>query len=79
MLDLFMPYKLRLVLQGHLHFYESISVYDRVHFITGGAVSARWWDTDPQDPLQEGFVLLRTKGDDVDWEYVEYSWTSPGN
>jgi 3',5'-cyclic AMP phosphodiesterase CpdA len=76
-LDLFMPYKLRLVLQGHLHYYESISIYDRVHFVTAGAVSARWWNTREADPLQEGFLLVHTKGDQVSWEYVDYHWTSP--
>ena len=76
-LDLFMPYKLRLVLQGHLHYYESISVYDRVHFVTAGAVSARWWNTRKEDPLQEGFLLVHTKGDQANWEYVDYHWTSP--
>ncbi|MFC2124814.1 metallophosphoesterase family protein [Bacteroidota bacterium] len=70
---LFYEYNLKLVLQGHLHFLEDIYVDNKVHFITGGAVSASWWNG-PRGAVEEGFLLLRIKGEEVDWEYVDYGW-----
>ncbi|MCR4416482.1 MAG: metallophosphoesterase [Ignavibacteria bacterium] len=72
-LDLFKRHNLRLVLQGHLHFYEDINIQNRIRFITGGAVSARWW-TGPNEGLEEGFVLLRIKGNQISAEYIDYGW-----
>jgi hypothetical protein len=63
---------LKLVLQGHQHYYEDLLV-DGVHFITGGAVSASWWDG-PLGPLEEGFVMIRVYGDKFRTEYVDYGW-----
>ncbi|MCP4311225.1 MAG: metallophosphoesterase [Bacteroidetes bacterium] len=74
-LRLFLDHNLRLVLQGHLHFIEDIFVQNQVHFITGGAVCGRWWNSKPESLPQEGFMLLHLKGEEVDWEYVDYGWT----
>jgi len=71
-IDLFAGYNLKLVLQGHLHTVEDISI-DGIHFITGGAVSAGWW-RGPNRGFEEGFVLVEVKGDEFDWEYVDYNW-----
>ncbi len=71
-LDLFKGYNLKLVLQGHLHTVEDIYI-DGIHFITGGAVSARWW-TGPNMGFEEGFMLINVKGEDFDWKYVDYGW-----
>lgn len=72
-LALFQEHNLRLVLQGHLHFLEDINVADRIHFITGGAVSAAWWKG-PRGYVEEGFLLLHVKGEEADWEYVDFGW-----
>jgi 3',5'-cyclic AMP phosphodiesterase CpdA len=66
-------YNLKLVLQGHLHFLEDIYVGDKTHFITGGAVSANWWKG-PRGTMEEGFVVVKVKGDDLDWEYIDFGW-----
>lgn len=71
------PYNLRLVLQGHLHFLEDIYVGDRTHFITGGAVSGKWWNNKPGDFPEEGFLLVKIKGEKVKWKYIDYGWTPP--
>lgn len=71
-IDLFNGYNLKLVLQGHLHTVEEISI-DGIRFITGGAVSGGWWKG-PNRGFEEGFVLVKVKGDDFDWEYVDYGW-----
>lgn len=72
-LDLFNRHNLRLVLQGHLHYYEDLNVQNKVRFITGGAVSGRWWLGDNQG-LQEGFVLIRIKNNQINAEYYDYGW-----
>jgi len=76
-LALFMEHDLRLVLQGHLHFLEDIYVQNQVHFITGGAVSGKWWANDAESKPEEGFVMVHVIGEDLDWEYVDYGWTPP--
>lgn len=74
---LFWEYNLKLVLQGHLHFLEDIYINDDVHFITGGAVCGRWWNNKPTDYPEEGFVLVNVKGEDIDWDYIDYGWVPP--
>jgi len=71
-LELFKDHNLKLVLQGHLHFYEYLYVGGTT-FITGGAVSAAWW-TGPYHGTEEGFLLVDVKGDDFSWEYKDYGW-----
>lgn len=66
-------YNLKLVLQGHLHFLEDIYVGGKTHFITGGAVSAAWWKG-PRGIMEEGFVMIHVKDDDLNWEYIDYGW-----
>jgi 3',5'-cyclic AMP phosphodiesterase CpdA len=71
-LDLFEKHNLKLVLQGHLHWLEDIYVWG-THFITAGAVSGKWWQG-PYLKTEEGFLMIHVKGDDFDWEYVDYGW-----
>lgn len=71
-LDLLRKKNLRLVLQGHQHYYEDLYM-DGVHFITGGAVSSGWWDG-PVGTLEEGFLMVRIFGDKIRTEYVDYGW-----
>ncbi len=71
-LSLFDHFKLKLVLQGHLHFLEFIRV-ENTTFITGGAVCSRWWQGKTKG-LEEGFVMFDVFGDSLDWRYVDYGW-----
>jgi len=71
-LELFQGYNLRLVLQGHLHSLEEINV-GGITFITGGGVSADWWEG-PYYGLEEGFVLIKIKKDEFEWEYIDFGW-----
>lgn len=72
-LELFKDHNLKLVLQGHLHYLEDI--YARgIHFITGGAVCAKWWQG-PLDGLNPGFLMLTLTSDEIRWNYIEYGWT----
>jgi 3',5'-cyclic AMP phosphodiesterase CpdA len=70
--DLFKDYNLKLVLQGHLHFFETMYVFG-TNYITGGSVAGAWWEG-PYLDTQEGFVLLKIKGEDVSWQYIDDGW-----
>jgi len=71
-LDLFGGHNLKLVLQGHLHILEDIFA-GGIHFITGGAVCARWWQG-PLDGMEEGYLVVHVNGENITWEYVDYGW-----
>ena len=71
-LKVFDDHNLKLVLQGHLHFLEDLYA-NGVHFITGGAVCAKWWDG-PRNGMEEGFLQIHVKGDHFTWEYIDYGW-----
>jgi 3',5'-cyclic-AMP phosphodiesterase len=71
-LKLFDGYNLRIVLQGHLHIVEEI-IYNTIHFITGGAVSAAWWKG-PNAGFPEGFAVIDVKENNFSWKYETYSW-----
>lgn len=71
-LELFEGYNLKLVLQGHLHSLEEINV-GGVTFLTGGAVSADWWEG-PFRGLEEGFVLIEVREDAFEWQYIDFGW-----
>lgn len=74
---LFWDYNLKLVLQGHLHFVEDIFINEDVHFITAGAVSARWWNNKPTDYPEEGFLLVKVNGEEIESDYIDYGWVPP--
>ncbi|WP_167618356.1 metallophosphoesterase family protein [Maribellus sediminis] len=65
-------YNTKLVLQGHLHFLEDIE-YNGIHYITGGAISAQWWNG-PRYGMEEGFVKIDVSGDQFSWKYVDFGW-----
>ena len=63
-LDLFKGHNLKLVLQGHLHYYETLFVFG-TNYVTGGSVAGAWWEG-PYLGTEEGFLLLKVKGDEVE-------------
>jgi len=65
-------YNTKIVLQGHLHFLEDIN-YNGIHYITGGAVSAQWWQG-PRFGMQEGFLKIDVSGNQFRWEYIDFGW-----
>jgi 3',5'-cyclic-AMP phosphodiesterase len=72
-LNILADYNLKLVLQGHLHMIEDIYIQNKIHFLTGGAISARWWGG-PLGGMEEGFMIIRLRGGKVEWNYVDYGW-----
>lgn len=73
-LEVFNEYNLKLVMQGHMHFIEDIN-YKNVRYVTGGAVSANWWQG-PLDGMEEGFMLFDIDGEDISWKYVDFGWNA---
>jgi len=70
----FEHHKLLLVLQGHLHVNEMMR-WRETTFITGGAVSGKWWRGEWHG-TSEGYGVLNLHPDRVDWEYHTYGWTA---
>ena len=65
-------YNVKMVLQGHLHFLEDI-LYNDIHYITGGAVSAQWWNG-PRYGMEEGFLKIDVDGENFTWKYIDFGW-----
>jgi len=74
-MELLRTRNVKLILQGHQHYFEDLYV-DGVHVITGGAVSAGWWNG-RLGTLEEGFVLFKIFGNRLEWEYIDYGWEVP--
>ncbi|MCM0718613.1 metallophosphoesterase [Parabacteroides sp. W1-Q-101] len=71
--DLLNQYNLKVVLQGHQHIHEEIMERNR-WFVTGGGVSACWWQG-PMQETEEGYLLVHVgKDDSFTWEYIDYGW-----
>ncbi|MFO1489586.1 MAG: hypothetical protein U1F77_09840 [Kiritimatiellia bacterium] len=68
--------RLLAVLQGHQHVNEVIE-WRGVKFITGGAVSGKWWRGAWQG-TEAGFglVSLQPATGRVDWEYRDLGWAA---
>lgn len=73
LLRLFESKKLRLVLQGHLHYFEALNVLNKTTFITAPSVSGKWW-RGKQHNVEEGFIKINVDGDKVDYEYIDFKW-----
>jgi 3',5'-cyclic AMP phosphodiesterase CpdA len=71
-LELYKNHNLKLVLQGHLHYVEDIYA-NGIHFITGGAVSSKWW-RGKENGMEEGFLIVNVQGNTFEWEYFDYGW-----
>ncbi|MFV0590750.1 MAG: metallophosphoesterase family protein [Draconibacterium sp.] len=73
-IELLEQYNTKLILQGHLHFLEDIE-YNGIHYITGGAVSAQWWQG-ARFGMEEGFLKIDISGDDFKWRYIDFGWNA---
>lgn len=74
-LEMFAERNLLLVLQGHLHVRELVR-WRNTRFLTGGAISGRWW-RGPRLGTEEGFYVLTLEQDRIECEYVDYGWEVP--
>lgn len=72
-LDACRNHNLVLVLQGHLHVDELLRWRDTT-FITGGALSGKWWRRGDWHGTGPGFGVVTLRHDRIDWEYRSYGW-----
>jgi len=73
-LKLFDGYNLKLVLQGHLHFFEDLYV-NNIHFVTGGSICGDKWHG-PDNGTNNGFVVVNIVDNNPTVRYVEDKWES---
>ena len=71
-IQLFENHNLQLVLQGHLHVSEMLH-WGSTRFITGGALSGKWW-RGPWHGTDAGFAVVTLGDGQIGWEYVTYGW-----
>ncbi|MFZ4398411.1 MAG: metallophosphoesterase family protein [Bacteroidales bacterium] len=71
-LKLFKKHNLKLVLQGHLHYYEKLEI-SGITFITGGSVCGSWW-RGPYSGTEEGFVVIDVNNKKIKANYFDYGW-----
>ncbi len=73
LLKTFETHNLQMALQGHQHIHEEIKLQG-VQFLTGGAVSASWWNG-AFHGTEEGFLLVEIdNNNNFSWEYIDYEW-----
>lgn len=70
---LFKDKNLKLILQGHLHYFEALNILNKVTVITAPSVSGKWWRGKQHD-VEEGFIKLNIEGDQVNYEYIDFKW-----
>ncbi len=75
-LKLFKNKNLKLVLQGHIHYFEALNVLNKTMFISAPSVSGKWW-LGKQHDIEEGFIRIDVKDDEFEYHYIDYGWVSP--
>ncbi len=73
-LKLFDGHNLKLVLQGHQHYYEEIHV-GKTWFVTAGSIAGAWWHGEYMG-VPEGYLLVHAGRESITWEYKTYGWTA---
>jgi len=71
-LSLFEGHNLQIVLQGHLHVQEYIE-FNGLKFLTGGAVSGRWW-RGANNGMPESYVKLQVSSSQISHEFKTFGW-----
>jgi 3',5'-cyclic AMP phosphodiesterase CpdA len=56
LMALFRQHNVKLLLSGHIHLYDQV-LYNGLHFVCDGAVSAKWW-LGPHHDTREGFGVF---------------------
>ena len=73
LLDSFKPYKVRLLMSGHMHLVDRVD-YIGMTFLCHGAVSGGWWQG-PNHEFAEGYGVVDLWHDGrFAHEYVTYGW-----
>lgn len=72
-IKLFDKKNLRLILQGHLHYFEALDIMNKTMVITAPSVSGKWWQGKQHD-IEEGFIKLDIDGEKISYTYIDYKW-----
>lgn len=75
-LKLFKNKNLKLILQGHIHYFEALNILKKTKVISAPSFSGRWW-LGKQNEMEEGFIQIDVKEDgSFDYKVIEYDWDS---
>lgn len=73
-LKLFKNKNLRLILQGHIHYYEVLQILNQTTVISAPSFSGKWW-MGKMNEMEEGFVRITVDEDnDIHTQYIDYEW-----
>ena len=62
---------LRLILQGHIHYYEVLHILNKTTVISAPSFSGKWW-MGKMNEMEKGFVVIVVKGDQiVDYQFCK--------
>ncbi len=71
---LFKNKNLRLILQGHIHYYEVLHILNRTTVISAPSFSGKWW-IGKMNEMEKGFVLIDVNNDNsIDYKYIDYDY-----
>lgn len=69
---LFKDKNLRLILQGHIHYYEVLHILNKTTVISAPSFSGKWW-MGKMNEMEKGFVLIDVNNDNsIDYKYIDY-------
>ncbi len=72
-LELFYNHKVKLILQGHLHWFEHIKA-ENMDIVTVGAIAGAWW-TGAYEGTEESFLKVTLSENSVtDVQLIDYGW-----
>ncbi|WP_298653520.1 metallophosphoesterase [uncultured Proteiniphilum sp.] len=73
-LQLFKNKNLRLILQGHIHYYEVLHLLNKTTVISAPSFSGKWW-MGKMHGMEEGFVQIDIiDNNNFDYHYIDYKW-----
>lgn len=76
---LFKDKNLKLILQGHIHYYEVLEILNQTTVISAPSFSGKWW-MGKMNEMEEGFVqIMVDENDEVDVQYIDYLWDAQRN
>ncbi len=71
-LALFQNKNLRLILQGHIHYYEVLHILNKTTVVSAPSFSGKWWMGEMHG-MEEGFILFDVTGhDSFDYQLINY-------
>lgn len=71
-IKLFRDKNLKMILQGHIHYYEVLHILNKTTVISAPSFSGKWW-MGPMNGLNNGFVLIDVENqNDFNYQLIDY-------